>query len=238
MKRMIVLVTAVFLTVPGLASAAFKDLAADTLVKWMTNGPPSDFILIDVRDPSELLSSDIIGNQNCRPYNLSLNLGALDSTMAQLPKNALIVCYCRGSVRSDTATQRLVNNGFTSAYSLNVGFSTWKGPTIPAANVKPRAELPAPSMLKATATLPRQPADLLAGLVRPKDDWICSTAPLATPHVLELLDMQGKCITTAIDPFRASVRYRIPPWVARGEYLISLQIAGSRNEGFTIAVKR
>jgi rhodanese-related sulfurtransferase len=137
--RRLALAFIVLLMLCGAAFPAVKDFSADTLIAWMAGKAPTDFLLIDVRNPDELAGSAIIGNENCRPYNFSLNLGTLDSMLAQLPKKALIICYCRSSGRSDQATQKLDDNGFLAAYSLIVGFSTWKGPTLAASMVKPRA---------------------------------------------------------------------------------------------------
>jgi rhodanese-related sulfurtransferase len=208
------------------ASAAIKELAADTLIAWMAGKAPSDFILIDVRDPSELASTAVIGNENCRPYNFSLNLGAFDSIIGQLPQTALIVLYCRSSNRSDQAAQKLADKGFTSAYSLVVGFSTWKGSTLPASMVKPRADLPAPSMVIASATVAVRLPCIQTPIIHAAKGGLAVANLVAPHHVLSLFDAQGRCVNVVLDPFMRSTRYTTPNTVATGEYVACLDIVG------------
>lgn len=101
------------------AHAAVINISADTLTKWITVGTAFDFLLIDVRDSSQLTS--IIATNVCRPYNLSWNQGVFKSTLSKLPKTANYVLYCQSGVRSGNASQMLVDSGYVSVYSLTGG---------------------------------------------------------------------------------------------------------------------
>lgn len=46
-----------------------QSISQDSLKSLMTNGSPYDFLLIDCRGESE--TSSMIGNDVCKPYNLS-----------------------------------------------------------------------------------------------------------------------------------------------------------------------
>jgi rhodanese-related sulfurtransferase len=220
------------LMISGTVPAAIKDLSVGTLISYLAGNAPADFFLIDVRDPLELASTAIIGNENCRPYNLSLNLGAFDSTIAQLPKNALIICYCRSSGRSDQATQKLDDKGYSSAYSLFVGFPAWTGSTLAASMVKPRTDLPAPSMAISSAAISMRVPDIQSSAFRMTKGRLMVENLLAPHHYVSLFDLRGRCVATANDPFLKNTIFAIPSGIAKGEYLACLEIFGQKRTAF------
>jgi rhodanese-related sulfurtransferase len=126
------------------AFPAYHALSADTLSKWITGGPPFSFILIDVRDTSEV--DTVMGTSACRPYHLSLNQGVFAASYSLIPKTSNVILYCRSGGRSSQAAAILDAAGYTSVYAMSSGFASWKGPKQLRANVLPISELPKYSM--------------------------------------------------------------------------------------------
>ncbi|MGB7567136.1 MAG: rhodanese-like domain-containing protein [Chitinivibrionales bacterium] len=213
-----------FLNVSG-ANAAVINISADTLTKWITVGTAFDFLLIDVRDTSELTS--VIATDLCRPYNLSWNQGAFKSTLSKLPKTANYVLYCKSGGRSGMASQMLVDSGYVSVYSLTGGMNGWTGPTKTSASLKPASDLPAPSMLKATVGV------VWAGVQSNRAKYLIATpgalvigAPLAEGHQLVIFDLQGRRVVQAEDPFVSNTRFILPQHLSNGTYIARLLYHG------------
>ncbi len=143
-----------FLLVPVLwasSGAAVDTLAADSLAAWIANGPPESFILIDVRDSSEI--SSVIGTSSCRPYNMSWNQGVLRAQHSLIPKAYAVVLYCASGHRSGAAAAFLDSLGFLRVHTLANGFGGWNGPTQAVSNLLPMSSLPAYSMVAASAAI-------------------------------------------------------------------------------------
>jgi rhodanese-related sulfurtransferase len=126
------------------AFPAYHALSADTLSKWITSGPPFSFILIDVRDTSEV--DTVMGTSACLPYHMSLNQGVFAASYSLIPKTSNVILYCRSGGRSGQAAATLDAAGYTSVYCMSSGFSTWNGPKQPRANLLPLSDLPKNSM--------------------------------------------------------------------------------------------
>jgi rhodanese-related sulfurtransferase len=210
--------------------AALVDVSADTLQKWITVGTTFDFILIDIRDTSELASSAIIATEVCAPYHLSWRQGAFTGTLNKLPKDVHIFLYCASGNRSRTAGNLLVDSGYVSVYHLVGGYSGWGSrPTKPYSSVKPLSELPAPSMLKiavsivAQTVLPERSVTLQG-----KAGVIAVNAPLNQGHLLDFFDMQGRRVVRVQDPFKFSSRYALPGGLSGSAYVARLYGLGSR----------
>jgi rhodanese-related sulfurtransferase len=172
-------------------NAAVKNILADTLTTWITNGTTFDFLLIDVRDTSELTS--IIATDLCSPYNLSWNQGVFESSLSKLPKTANYVLYCKSGGRSGMAAQMLVDSGYGSVYALTGGMNGWTGPAKTSASLKPASDLPAPSMLKAplgiiwTGGRSNRAIDL-----KGTSGSLCISSPLVAGQHPEFIDMLGR----------------------------------------------
>jgi rhodanese-related sulfurtransferase len=123
--------------------AAVHPLEQATLQKYIENGAPFDFILIDVRSAAEI-SSGGIGNSNCKPYNLAWP-DQLKAEHTRIPKDKTVIIYCRSGARASAAAAYLDSIGFTNVYNAG-GFLTWTGPKVGASDFKPISLLPAPSM--------------------------------------------------------------------------------------------
>lgn len=82
-----------------------------------------DFVLIDVREKSELISGTI-------PGAIWIPLGEIDisSKLDGLNHSTPIVVMCRSGARSARAQQRLFGMGFEKVYNLRGGILAWDGP--------------------------------------------------------------------------------------------------------------
>jgi rhodanese-related sulfurtransferase len=125
-----------------LGPAAVNTLDQDTLKRYLENGAPFDFILIDVRSVEE--ASAGIGNAQCKPYNLVWP-EQFQKECARIPKDQNVIVYCRSGGRANNAAAYLVSQGFTHVYNAG-GMLTWTGPTVPRSYFKPASLLPELSM--------------------------------------------------------------------------------------------
>ena len=96
--------------------AKIQEIEAITLSQWLEKSN-LDILLIDVR---ELHERDI-----CHIGGLHIPLHELNKFLTTLPRDKLIVCYCKSGQRSRYAAQLLKNNGFTQVSSLKGGILTW-----------------------------------------------------------------------------------------------------------------
>jgi rhodanese-related sulfurtransferase len=103
-----------------------------------------DFILLDIRDDSEV-ESGIIATDYCKPYHMSWNFGELEEEYTLLPSDMPTIIYCRSGNRSLQAGNFLVDKGFTRVASINGGISQYSGDLADSIEFKPWSELPEPS---------------------------------------------------------------------------------------------
>ncbi|MFJ7934091.1 sulfurtransferase TusA family protein [Sporosarcina sp. NPDC096371] len=79
-------------------------------------------LVLDVRETAEYAFGHIPGAQ-------SLPLGEIENGFASLDKHAEIYVVCRTGNRSDAASQKLTEAGFTHVKNVVPGMSEWNGPT-------------------------------------------------------------------------------------------------------------
>ncbi|MGG6310364.1 rhodanese-like domain-containing protein [Paenibacillus macerans] len=77
-------------------------------------------IIIDVREPVEYKSGFIAGARN-------IPLSQLPRRLGDIPKDKLILLYCRSGMRSKNAAKILLKNGYTELAHLQGGLSAWNG---------------------------------------------------------------------------------------------------------------
>ena len=83
-----------------------------------------DYVILDVRTHEEFAEKHI-PNAICVPVE-----DISDTPPAELPdKDQLILVYCRSGNRSKTASQKLVDLGYTNIVEFG-GINTWDGETI------------------------------------------------------------------------------------------------------------
>jgi len=86
--------------------------------KQMIESNPN-LVILDVRT-QEAYNEGHIGNAVLIPVS------ELESRLDELDMEDEILVYCRSGVRSATASQILVDNGFTSIYNMLGGITAWR----------------------------------------------------------------------------------------------------------------
>lgn len=84
-----------------------------------------DIVVIDVRPEAEYIAGHL-------PFARSLPLAALEKRLADLPRDKVIVAYCRGPycVMSDEAVTLLRHRGYT-AHKITDGVTEWQAKGLP-----------------------------------------------------------------------------------------------------------
>jgi rhodanese-related sulfurtransferase/TusA-related sulfurtransferase len=82
----------------------------------------NDLVIVDVRESAEYAFDHI-------PNAISIPLGELESRLNELNKDNAIFVVCRTGNRSDFASQKLAENGFTNVMNVVPGMSQWTGET-------------------------------------------------------------------------------------------------------------
>ncbi len=105
-----------------------KEITVQELKEKKENG--GDFILVDVREHTEYLVSNLDGQH--------IPLGELPNRIDEVTsdKNAEVVMMCRSGGRSGKAVGIMENNGFTNVHNLKGGITAWSkeiDPSMPVA---------------------------------------------------------------------------------------------------------
>ncbi len=96
----------------------------------VTSVTPSDAVavlaepgvaVLDVRTPAEFATGHLEG-----AVNVDIEGGAFEQQVADLPKDATYVVYCRSGNRSGVATKQLADLGFTDVYDVQGGIVAWQ----------------------------------------------------------------------------------------------------------------
>ena len=82
--------------------------------------------LLDVREPSETSVEAVK-----LPDVIYLPLSSIESRLAEIPKDMLVITACPGGIRSVRAANVLVMNRFTNIASLDGGLNLWKARVLP-----------------------------------------------------------------------------------------------------------
>lgn len=96
---------------------------AQTYNQRFVNG--QDHVLIDVRTPEEFAAGHIAGAIN-------ISVQSLPDRLDEVPNDETIVVYCRSGNRSATATEILVDAGYSPVYDLG-GIQDWVSAGYPVA---------------------------------------------------------------------------------------------------------
>ncbi|MDG1540655.1 MAG: rhodanese-like domain-containing protein [Candidatus Thalassarchaeaceae archaeon] len=110
------------LLLPGCLSNSgdWARVDVETFDQAISDNP--DAFLLDVRTQSEWEQDGHLEDATLIPHT------ELESRESELPddKDSLILLYCRSGNRSQTASQTLVDMGFTNLMELEVGITGWK----------------------------------------------------------------------------------------------------------------
>ncbi len=123
-------------------SSQVLSISQDSLKNLMVNGSPYDFLLIDVRNESEL--SSMIGNDICKPYNLPWPT-QFQAECGKIGKEQVVIIYCASGRRAQSAADYLQSLEFKTVYTAGA-ISSWMGPTVTKSKALPVDSLPRPSM--------------------------------------------------------------------------------------------
>ncbi len=84
-----------------------------------------EVMIIDVRTPAEFAEGHVDG-----AVNADVESGQFSSFIAELPKDAPYLVYCRSGRRSAVAAQAMVDSGFTQVYDMG-GLIDWEAAGFP-----------------------------------------------------------------------------------------------------------
>lgn len=103
--------------VPTTISLTYKNIDTKMLKSYLDSD--RDIFLLDVHIPEQ---EHIVGTDEFIPFN------ELASYKPRLPKdkNTEIVVYCRSGSMSQTASQELIDMGYTNVKNLSGGINAWK----------------------------------------------------------------------------------------------------------------
>ncbi|KRE32988.1 rhodanese-like domain-containing protein [Paenibacillus sp. Soil724D2] len=79
-----------------------------------------NYVLIDVREPSEVKHGYI-------PGAINIPLSQMKHKVGEIQKNNHVYLYCRSGMRSKQAARVLKKNGFNELSHLQGGIMSWKG---------------------------------------------------------------------------------------------------------------
>lgn len=116
----------------GDSPAGVKNVTVEEAKKLVET---EDVFILDVRTPSEFNSSHIEGATlipvtNSGESNLSPDQ-LLEARIDEVPKNKKILVYCRSGHRSTSASQILINSGYSQVYNMEGGINAWTGAGYP-----------------------------------------------------------------------------------------------------------
>jgi adenylyltransferase/sulfurtransferase len=101
---------------PSSLSETNRDITAPQLAHRLTN--PNPPVLLDVREPHELLISALSGAIN-------IPLGDLAARLSELDSSREIVVLCKAGTRSTRALELLASAGFKRIQNLQGGLNAW-----------------------------------------------------------------------------------------------------------------
>ena len=99
--------------------AMFQNLNVNEFEQGMTQ---NEAVIIDVRTPMEYQEGHI---KNSKLIDISDR--DFESQIERLDKNKTYYVYCRSGGRSSSASQIMVEKGFTKVYNLQGGMIAWSG---------------------------------------------------------------------------------------------------------------
>lgn len=125
MKKILILVTAVFMTLAlSACSKDYTNISNSELADMLTDHPEYQFV--DVRTSTEYYDTKIPGfTINIDYYIFEDDYSLLDS----LDKDIPVVLMCNSGNRSASAAKILIAEGFTTVYNLENGIQGWDGET-------------------------------------------------------------------------------------------------------------
>ena len=117
------LLALVFFNEMKIATQRFASLTPAAAVALMNN---EEVVVLDVREPGEILGGKIAGAIQIPFSGLSKRIGELEKH-----KGKTLLVYCKTGARSGMACKELAKAGFEKVYSLNGGLAAWQDAHLP-----------------------------------------------------------------------------------------------------------
>lgn len=115
MKKLFVILSTILLLAACSSTAEYRKISAAEAKEIIETQSP---IIVDVRTAEEFASGHIANAIN-------IPVESISTAPAELPdKDALIVIYCRSGNRSEQATRKLLDLGYTNLYDFG-GIIDW-----------------------------------------------------------------------------------------------------------------
>lgn len=99
------------------ADPVYQNIGPQELYPILQN--EKDFLLVDVREPEELLDTGFI------PGAVNIPVGKIKSDFNALSKAGKLIIYCRSGRRSADVAHFLAEKGFANVYNLEGGIIGW-----------------------------------------------------------------------------------------------------------------
>jgi rhodanese-related sulfurtransferase len=122
----------VFANMTGTSGNIYKQLTAikcDSLIKANEANP--NFVILDVRTPTEWSSNHLMGS-----INRSTGLVDFTAQLDALPKHKLFLLHCQSGGRSAGAFTKMKELGFAEVYEMIGGLNAWNNAKLPTTTVK------------------------------------------------------------------------------------------------------
>ena len=97
---------------------SIQNITASELNDWLCRLPASDYVLLDVREESEVAICAI-------QSSLYIPMNWISLRHNELPDDVPIVVYCHHGVRSLNVARYLEHVGFDDLYNLHGGIDAW-----------------------------------------------------------------------------------------------------------------
>ena len=99
------------------SAQSYQDISAKDLYSILQN--EKDFVLIDVREPYELIETGFI------PGAVNIPMGQIKQKLSTLPQTGKLIIYCRTGRRSAKTAKFLAGKGYQNIYNLEGGIVDW-----------------------------------------------------------------------------------------------------------------
>ena len=124
-RRFFCIVALLALVMLAALPAAAKDITVQDAAELLQN-PPQGLIIVDVRTPAEFHEGHLPGAINIDYFG-----GPFETQIANLPKDAPVLLYCRTGNRSAGAYESMQKAGIGNILHMNEGIITWQQRGLP-----------------------------------------------------------------------------------------------------------
>ncbi len=90
----------------------------DYVRRWPDRASERHVLLLDVREPNEVLLASL-------PEARHVPMREVPARLGELPRDGAIVVMCHGGVRSARVARYLIANGFERVFNLRGGIDAW-----------------------------------------------------------------------------------------------------------------